>query len=129
VEELILISLRVVFAILWGLLEGLSYWPFDFGYERATSKCSTWFVLLVYFGLGCLMGGISLLIFPGTWLSEPWLRIVNLVTSPMFAGSVGIVSARRFYRRVDVGEPRDHFWPGFWFALGLSAVRFTYCER
>ncbi len=128
-EDLILIVLRIFFEILLAALDGLTYWPLDFGVERVSEKCPLWLVLCLYFIGGCFLGWLSLAILPHTWLRSSSLRILNLVISPIVAGSIGYLSATHFYRdRSDV-RPQDHLWSGVFFALGLAAVRFAYCTR
>ena len=128
-EEALLLALRLFVTMLWGVLDGLLYWPFDFGYESASDRFSRWVVLVGYFIIGCAVGWLSLHLFPHVWLSHPSLRIANLIVSPMVAGSVGVFSARQFYRVCPDVEPRDHFLPGFLFALAVAAIRFAYIER
>lgn len=128
-EEVLLIVLRLLFTILWGVLEGLSYWPFDFGYERASDRLPRWLILLCYFLLGCGVGGISIVLMPHIWLPSSNLRVANLIVAPIIAGSIGVFSARHFYKgRSDV-NPQDHFLPGFLFAFAVAAIRFVYIKR
>jgi hypothetical protein len=67
-EELFVIILRIFFTLLWGLLEGVSYWPFDFGYERASDRLPRWAVLFLYFLVGSGVGWVSLGVLLSMWL-------------------------------------------------------------
>ena len=128
-EELLLITLRIFFTILWGVLEGVSYWPFDFGYEKASERLPRWAVLFLYFLIGSGVGWVSVLILPSMWLHSSGLRIANLLIAPLTAGLIGVLSSRWFYRNRSDVEPKDHFLPGFLFSFAVAAVRFAFIER
>jgi hypothetical protein len=128
-EELILIVLRVFFAILWGLLEAGVYIPFDFGYDKAANRFPTWAVLILYFAIGCAVGGASLFVLPSAQMKTPTLRVITLFASPIFGGIIGVITATLIHDRPGWPQSQKHFWPGFLFALGLSTIRFTYCSR
>ncbi len=128
-EEILLLAMRVFFSILWGVLEGLTYWPFDFGYEKVSSRLPRTVVLFLYFLIGCAVGGISLLMLPNIWLPNPTLRVANLLIAPIAAGLIGVWSSKWFYRNRKDVDPNDHFMPGVLFSFAVAAIRFTYIHR
>jgi hypothetical protein len=73
---------------------------------------------------GAIAGGLSLWLFPTLFIDAEWLRIVNLVVTPVAAGGVmALVGAWR--RRRDQELIRlDRFSYGFLFALAMALVRF-----
>lgn len=121
--------MRSFFTLVWGILEGLSYWPFDFGVEWFSDRKPRWFVLSLYFLLGCIIGALSIAFLPNFWLQYPSLRIANLIIAPLIAGSIGVISARWFYRDSPKVDPKDHFLPGFCFSLAVACIRFVYIDR
>ncbi len=124
-EELLIIIFQFLFEFVLNVLSGI---PFDWPSknrkipepESILLQCFLWFCG------GCLLAGVSLLIFKRTLISIPALRIVNLVLAPIVSGLVSrsIASRRSLDNKFIV--PRNHFWYAFWFTLGLVIIRFTY---
>lgn len=77
------------------------------------------FFVLAGAGLGALVNWMH----PRPVLPFPWLRLLNLVVSPVLAGGLSVLVAR--WRRRD---PPLHFWMAFCFILGYNAVRFAYAH-
>jgi hypothetical protein len=76
--------------------------------------------------LGAAAGGLSLLIFPGSFVHGMALRIANLVLTPLALGVImGVLGAWR--RRHDQSLVRlDHFGYAYAFAVALAGVRFVW---
>lgn len=76
--------------------------------------------------LGGAAGGLSLWFLPGLFIEAEWLRVVNLVATPLAAGAVmaGIGAWRR--RNEQTLILLDRFGYGFIFAFAMSAVRFAW---
>ena len=76
--------------------------------------------------LGAIAGGISLWLFPKLFITTEWLRIANLVVTPVAAG--GAMCLVGYWRRKrDQALIRlDRFAWGFLFALAMAIVRFAW---
>ncbi|MDQ8181967.1 hypothetical protein [Pelagicoccus sp. SDUM812005] len=79
-----------------------------------------------YFLFGCLAGGLSLLIFEGSFISDPRLKIANLILAPLVAGlAMAWIGKRR--RRGGKDSVRiERFCYGFLFAFGVALIRFVW---
>lgn len=75
---------------------------------------------------GAVTGGISLWLVPSLLISAQWLRIVNLVVTPLLAGLImerlGAWRTKRDQQTIRL----DTFAYGFVFALSMALVRFTW---
>jgi hypothetical protein len=76
--------------------------------------------------LGAVAGAISLGIFPHRFIATPWLRIVNLVVTPIAAGAVMAAIGAWRRKRHDELIRLDRFAYGFLFALAMAVVRITW---
>lgn len=76
--------------------------------------------------LGSGVGAISLVFFPAHFIKVHWLRIVNLVFTPIVAGLVmaglGILRQRKGQELIRL----DSFSYGFCFAFAMALVRFIW---
>jgi hypothetical protein len=130
-EELLIVILQFLFET---VLESLLYWPFDTATDRMlTSRqvedANKRFPLIVAAVAGGVVGAISLVVMPHTWLRAEALRIANLVLAPLIsAGSAWLIASRRTHRHTQT-PPREHAWFGFWFTLVFVVVRFIWCAR
>lgn len=75
---------------------------------------------------GTIAGGISLLIWPTSYIHEPTLRTINLVVTPvalgfamMFVGRIRLKKGQQLVRL-------DQFGYAFVFAFAMSLVRFVW---
>jgi hypothetical protein len=114
------------------------YLPFDWGLSAIWSEaknetsgyemngCELLFLFII---LGGLLGGLSLLVEPRLILRYAWMRITNLLATPVLAGALSwLIAEQRRRRRQDI-VPGQHFWSAFWFGFAFSAVRFTFGTR
>jgi hypothetical protein len=76
--------------------------------------------------LGAVAGAISLWVFPKLFIATAWLRVVNLIVTPVAAGTV--MTAIGHWRSTRDKEliRLDRFAYGFLFALGMAVVRFVW---
>ena len=92
--------------------------------EPLRPRPNPWVTALGYAILGTICGALSLLPFPDLMLSSPMSRWVNLVVTPVAAGScmaaLGAWRARQGQRVLRI----DRFSYGYLFALSLGLVRF-----
>ena len=81
---------------------------------------------LGYVIFGAIAGGISVWALPDLYLEAQWLRIVNLVVTPIAAG--GIMAAVGAWRRRREKEVirLESFAYGYFFALAMALVRFVW---
>ena len=80
----------------------------------------------LYAALGAALGAASLAIFPDSAIEATWLRVTNLLVTPVLVGL--LMSAMGAWRRRR-GEDLirlDQFSYGYLFALSMAAVRFAW---
>lgn len=127
-EELIVVIFQFVIEF---TLNALGYLPADWPSKRRKTPesenlrplCFLWLVA------GGVVGGLSLLIFDYALLQPTWLRLANLLVSPLASAYLAQFVARRRAHTNPFIVPRNHFWYGFWFSLGLAFIRFAYASR
>lgn len=76
--------------------------------------------------LGLIMGGLSLLVFPQSFVRSERFHGINLVITPLLAG---LAMSGLGWLRERKGQPRlrlDSFVYGFIFAFAMALVRFLY---
>lgn len=78
---------------------------------------------------GAILGGLSLVLFPGHLVRDPSLRAVNLLLAPICGGLIvaWLDRSRRFrhdLHRARFPRARESFVRGFFFVLAVSLVRF-----
>jgi hypothetical protein len=77
---------------------------------------------------GAIAGALSLALAPHALFERPWLRVANLLVTPLLAGvAVAALGAFRA-RRGLVVLPFDRFRGGFAFALAFAGVRFVFAH-
>ena len=84
------------------------------------------FAAVGYFLLGLILGGLSLLIFPQSFVRSQRLHGISLLITPVLAG-LGMAAVGRL--RVKRGQTLlrlDSFVYGFIFAFAMALVRFNY---
>jgi|SoiMethySBSTD1v2_1073268.scaffolds.fasta_scaffold473575_1 hypothetical protein len=82
--------------------------------------------VLMYFGLGLIIGGFSILIFPHSFIRSSRLHGISLIITPLLAGLT--MSGIGWWRERH-GKPvirLDTFAYGFIFAFGVALVRFLF---
>ncbi len=95
---------------------------------RPAREVSPWIAALGYTLYGGAVGGLSLLVFPLAFLSNPWARAANLVLTPLVAGAtMALLGAWRRRRGQDLVR-LDRFSYGVLFALALGGVRHLFAD-
>ena len=95
---------------------------------RRTKPLNPWLAGLGYSIFGAVAGAISLGAFPASFIRAPWLRILNLVLTPILAG-VAMTALGRWRKRKDQELIRlDRFAYAFLFALAIALVRFKWAK-
>ena len=84
--------------------------------------------LLGYALYGLTTGGVSLLLFPRSFILRRSLRIANLFVAPIAAGLVMAALGAYQRRRGKTPLRLDSFGFGFIFALGVGLVRFAFAS-
>jgi hypothetical protein len=79
---------------------------------------------LGYALLGVIFGGISLLVFPGGFITNPILRVLNLVVTPLLAGGAMVLIGRWRLKQNQELVRLDRFGYAFIFALAMALVRY-----
>lgn len=79
-----------------------------------------------YFLIGLIFGGISLLIFPRSFVRSETFHGISLLITPILAG-LGMSAIGKLRERQGQSVLRlDSFVYGFVFAFGMALVRFVY---
>ena len=95
---------------------------------RRPREISPGFAALGYTIYGAVAGALSLLVFPVAMLLTPWMRVANLVVTPLLAGLVmSMMGAWRRRRGEDLIR-LDRFSYGVLFALAMALVRFFFAS-
>lgn len=124
-EEVLVLFIQLLVELLFNSMVSIPFDIFFSGYTpgtRATGCALTCLFMLI----GAALGGLSLLVMPHLMITNPTLRIVNLVLSPILAGLLAMLVAR--FRGVQK-EEWSHFWHSFWFTLLFASIRLAYCQR
>lgn len=79
-----------------------------------------------YFLIGLMLGGISLLIFPNSFVRSETFHGISLLITPVVSGLVMAAIGRWRARQRKTILRLDSFVYGFLFALAMALVRFVY---
>jgi hypothetical protein len=93
---------------------------------RRPKPIHPWLAAIGYGIFGAIAGAISLWVLPSLFISAEWLRIVNLIATPLVAGLM--MERLGAWREMKDQETirLDTFAYGFVFALSMALVRFTW---
>jgi hypothetical protein len=93
---------------------------------RRPEPIHPWLAAIGYGIFGAIAGAISLWVLPSLFISAQWLRIVNLIVTPLVAGLM--MERLGAWREMKDQETirLDTFTYGFVFALSMALVRFTW---
>lgn len=93
---------------------------------RRPKPIQPWLAAIGYGIFGAIAGTISLWVLPSLFISAEWLRIVNLIATPLVAGLV--MERLGAWREMKDQETirLDTFSYGFVFALSMALVRFSW---
>jgi hypothetical protein len=115
------IVLQLVFEIVGELLIHASKEPF-----RRPKPLSPLVAAAGYAIYGAAAGGISIWLLPHHLIEQHWLRIANLAIAPIVAGGL-MAAIGAWRRRRDLEVVRlESFFYGYFFALFMALVRFTW---
>ena len=93
---------------------------------RRPQPVHPWLAVIGYGIFGAIAGAISLWVLPSLFISAEWLRIVNLILTPVLAG---LMMERLGAWRENKDQERirlDTFGYAYVFALSMALVRFTW---
>lgn len=80
----------------------------------------------LYLVLGAVLGGLSLLLFPDSFIRSEVLKLLNLIVTPIVLGlAMALIGTYRVKRAKDTIRI-ETFLFGFLFALGLALIRFAF---
>lgn len=82
----------------------------------------------LWFALGALMGGGSLIFFPHSFIHSEGLRIANLIVTPLVLGALMALLGRKRLANGEEIVPLDKFSNAALFALGMAGVRFFFAH-
>jgi hypothetical protein len=93
---------------------------------RSPKPFHPWLAAIGYGIFGAIAGAVSLWAFPLLFISTQWLRISNLIATPVIAGLM-MERLGAWREKKDQETMRlDTFAYGFIFALSMALVRFTW---
>jgi len=104
----------------------------EFGFrsfaEPFRNKPNAWFAAAGYALFGAIAGGLSLLVFPSSFIGAKSLQLVNLALAPIAAGAaMSLLGAWRL-RRDQTLIRLDRFSYGYLFALSMALIRFAFAR-
>jgi hypothetical protein len=110
-------------------------WLAEFGFRalrepfKGARQASPALAVAGYAAFGAAAGGLSLLMFPTSFIGPRSARIANLLITPVAAGA--LMSALGAWRRSRGQEliRLDRFAYGMVFAFAMSAVRFVFADH
>ena len=82
----------------------------------------------LWFALGAVMGGGSLIFFPHSFIHSEGLRIANLILTPLMLGAIMALIGRKRLANGEETVPLDKFSNAALFALGMAGVRFFFAH-
>jgi len=109
--------------VIEGLVELGAHWF----RKPARRRPNRWLAALAYALIGAGLGGLSLQIFPASFVHGPW-RVANLVLTPIAAGLAMCLAGHWRARRGHAVLRIDRFAYGYLFALSLALVRFSFAH-
>ncbi len=123
-EDILVVIIQFVIEVILNILTSFPWDLVSYRYEKeennnTVSKC---FWLLI---LGFFVGFLSLLVSHKSWVSKPYLRIANLIISPILAGYISVKVAQFIHIKKEDVWPKRHFWYSFCLCLGYVMVRFV----
>lgn len=123
-EEILVIIVSFVGEI---LLESLLYFPWDI-FITSFEKRKEGELNRVGWGFGSLfigmaIGAISVKLFSDAILPFSWLRILNLILAPLFAGIIALRMSKRRNQKNLTSDNKLHYLIAFLFTLGMIGTR------
>lgn len=125
--------MEVIFEVLFGffgelivqvLFEGVAQAGFRTLAAPFQNQRPPWLSAIGHVIWGLIAGGISLLVFPNSFLRNETLRLANVAVTPLVAGFCMMQIGRWRASKDDETVALDRFGYGFLFALAMAAVRY-----
>jgi hypothetical protein len=113
----LLLQVGLELLVEWGLR------PFA---EPFRARPKPWLASIGYLLFGALMGGLSLLVLPHSFIAHHWLRVANVFVTPLIAGLCMALLGGWRRRRGQSTTSLDRFSYGFLFAISMAVVRYFY---
>jgi hypothetical protein len=96
----------------------------SFGQRHEGKPVNPFLASIGYVLFGAILGLVSLGLFPSGFITNPTLRVLNLVMTPLLAGGVMILVGKWRRRRNQELVRLDRFGYAFLFALAMAVVRY-----
>lgn len=126
-EELLIIVIQFVIEVLGQALLEL---PFDWMMSRNETNWGSKTVRSVgTLILGCLVGGLSLLVLPGSLIHNSTLRCANLVVAPLVSYGLSHLFGKLRGPNTNGISAKHQAWLALLFTFGLAAVRLAYTRH
>lgn len=113
--------LQVVFEAIAGLFGHAVKEPF-----RRPRPVRPWLAATGYLLFGAAAGGLTVWLFPDLFIKAQWLRVANLVLTPLAAGLIMHAIGSWRERREKEVLRLESFAYGFCFAFAMAVVRFAF---
>src|SRR5262245_61332710 len=84
------------------------------------------FHFIFHVAAGAVLGGVSLLLFPKTFLNHSLIRVLNLILSPLLIGIVFHVLGKRLSGQNKKTTRMEHFSGAFEFSFSFCLIRFFF---
>lgn len=93
---------------------------------RRPKPINPWLAAIGYIIFGAVAGALTLWLLPTLFISAQWLRIANLLVTPVVAGLLMEALGSWREKRAQETIRLDTFAYGFLFALSMALVRFAW---
>jgi cytochrome bd-type quinol oxidase subunit 2 len=94
------------------------------GRRDGTKPVNAFLAAVGYVVIGVIFGLASLGIFPNGFITNPTVRVLNLVLAPLLAGGIMMLAGKWRRQRNQELVRLDRFGYAFLFALAMAVVRY-----
>jgi hypothetical protein len=97
-------------------------------FRRAREPAKPWLLILKYSVFGVVVGAISVLLIPRSFIVQEWLGYIHLAVMPFVAGWVMMKIGRWQQGRGNQVSGLENFMCGFAFAFCMGLFRFAWTQ-
>jgi hypothetical protein len=124
-EAVLEILAEVIIQLFGEMLLELGFHSMASVFERKRSPTMIFFGYCLW---GAILGGISLWLFPVSFVKTPEVKIINLIITPIAVGGAMVLIGKwRTHKGQDL-IPLNKFFYGFIFALSMALVRYGWAK-
>ena len=102
----------------------------DFGIHQSKRKreINPIAAVIGYLIFGGVLGALSLIVFPESFIENHTFKLLNLVVTPLMLGSLMLVIGKMRKKKGKQTVRIEQFAFGFLFAFGLALVRYSFSK-